>query len=106
MGKDETQVTALSGVGMQLRRVDVLLIVVLLVAIVGSALSVSFVAQKNRHMFNSLELLRKENMALHARWSRLLLERSTLASNIRIESVARKQLQLRPATPHDTVVIK
>ena len=87
-------------------RFDFFIVVALVVAIVISALSVSFVSQRNRHLFNDLEVLRKDSAQLHSRWTRLLLERSTLGSNIRIENIARKKLQLKPATPQDTVIIK
>ena len=67
---------------------------------------ISFISQKNRHLFTQLELLRKDSAELHSRWTRLLLERSTLGSNVRIENVARNKLQLKPARPQDTVIIE
>ncbi len=85
---------------------DACLMLILLMAIVSSALAVSYVSQSNRHLFNELELLRKESISLHSRWSRLLLERSTLASNVRIESIAKKDLGLRLSSPADTVIVK
>lgn len=89
-----------------LTRIDFFGAVILVAVIVVSALSVSFVAQENRHLFTQLELLRKDSAELHSRWTRLMLERSTLGSNLRIETVARNKLQLKPATPQDTVIIK
>jgi cell division protein FtsL len=89
-----------------LTRIDFFIAAALVAAIVVSALSVSFVSQKNRHLFTQLELLRKDSAELHSRWTRLLLERSTLGSNVRIENIARNKLQLKPATPQDTVIIE
>jgi cell division protein FtsL len=89
-----------------LTRIDFFIAAALVAAIVFSALSVSFVSQKNRHLFTQLELLRKDSAELHSRWTRLLLERSTLGSNVRIENIARNKLQLKPATPQDTVIIE
>ncbi|MFB1034437.1 MAG: cell division protein FtsL [Sinobacterium sp.] len=87
-------------------KIDFLIAAGLVVVIISSALSVSFVSQKNRHLFTQLELLRKDSAELHSRWTRLLLERSTLGSNVRIENVARNKLQLKPARPQDTVIIE
>lgn len=89
-----------------LAKIDFLIAAGLVVVIISSALSVSFVSQKNRHLFTQLELLRKDSAELHSRWTRLLLERSTLGSNVRIENVARNKLQLKPARPQDTVIIE
>ena len=87
-------------------KIDFLIAAGLVVVIISSALSVSFISQKNRHLFTQLELLRKDSAELHSRWTRLLLERSTLGSNVRIENVARNKLQLKPARPQDTVIIE
>ena len=87
-------------------KIDFLIAAGLVAVIISSALSVSFVSQKNRHLFTQLELLRKDSAELHSRWTRLLLERSTLGSNVRIENVARNKLQLKPARPQDTVIIE
>ncbi|MFQ3322755.1 MAG: cell division protein FtsL [Pseudomonadales bacterium] len=89
-----------------LAKLDFFIAVALVAAIVFSALSVSFVSQKNRHLFSQLELSRKDSSQLHSRWTRLLLERSTLGSNARIEDFARNKLQLKSATPQDTVIIE
>jgi cell division protein FtsL len=89
-----------------LATLDFFIAVALVAAIVFSALSVSFVSQKNRHLFSQLELSRKDSSQLHSRWTRLLLERSTLGSSVRIENFARKKLQLKPATPQDTVIVE
>ena len=89
-----------------LAKIDFLIAAGLVVVIISSALSVSFISQKNRHLFTQLELLRKDSAELHSRWTRLLLERSTLGSNVRIENVARNKLQLKPARPQDTVIIE
>jgi cell division protein FtsL len=89
-----------------LTRIDFFIAAALVAAIVVSALSVSFVSQKNRHLFTQLELLRKDSAELHSRWTRLLLERSTLGSNVRIENIARNKLRLKPAMPQDTVIIE
>ena len=85
---------------------DFFLLMAFVAAIVFSALMVSFVSQKNRHHFNELELLRKDNVALHSRLTRWLLGRSTLSSSVRSETLATKLLQLRAAKPSDTVIIK
>ncbi|MEH6551388.1 MAG: cell division protein FtsL [Pseudomonadales bacterium] len=80
--------------------------VVLVLCVVTSALAVTFVAQKNRHLFNDLEQLRRKETALEAEWTRLLLERSTLASHSRIEKMAVEELGLRSMQAKDVVIVK
>jgi cell division protein FtsL len=102
----QKQVPAQDKTILGLAKIDFLIAAGLVAVIISSALSVSFVSQKNRHLFTQLELLRKDSAELHSRWTRLLLERSTLGSNVRIENVARNKLQLKPARPQDTVIIE
>jgi cell division protein FtsL len=100
------QVLAQDSAILGLARINFFIAAALVAAIVVSALSVSFISQKNRHLFTRFEQLRKESAELHSRWTRLMLERSTLGSNVRIENIARGKLLLKPATPQDTVIIK
>ena len=78
----------------------------LIVAVVVSALSVAYVAQLSRHLFNQLEADRRTESGMQARYSRLLLERGALASHSRIERIARQQLDMRVPKPDDIVVVK
>lgn len=79
---------------------------VMIVTVVASALSVAYVAQLSRHLFNRLEADRRAESQQQARYSRLLLERGTLASHSRIERIARQQLDMRVPKPDDIVVVK
>jgi cell division protein FtsL len=79
--------------------------VLLLVAVVASALGVAFLAQQNRQLFAQAEILRREEAALDARWSRLLLERGTLTAQVNIEKEARA-LGMHKPLPAEVVVVR
>ena len=78
---------------------------ILVVAVVISALAVAYLAQRNRQLFADVEGLRREEAALEARWSRLLLERSTLAAPSRIAGEAAR-LGMRKPLPAEIVVVQ
>jgi len=77
----------------------------LVAAVVVSALAVSYLSQQNRQLFAQTEALRREEAALDARWSRLLLERSTLASPARVADEAAR-LGMRIPQPAEVVVVR
>lgn len=78
---------------------------VLVAAVVVSALAVSYLSQQNRQLFAQTEALRREEAALDARWSRLLLERSTLTSPARVADEAAR-LGMRIPRPAEVVVVR
>ena len=77
----------------------------LLLAVIFSALGVAYLAQTNRHLFSEFEMLRREEAALDAQWSRLLLERGTLVSQVQLERKAH-QLQMYKPAPSEMVVVR
>lgn len=85
---------------------QIVALTLMIVVVVATALSVAYVAQLSRHLFNRLEADRRTESQLQARYSRLLLERGALASHSRIERIARQQLDMRVPKPDDIVVVK
>lgn len=67
---------------------------VVFLAILASALAVVQVSHHARQLFSQSEQLERQARTLEEDWERLLLERSTWASQERIERVARQQLQM------------
>jgi cell division protein FtsL len=77
-----------------------------LLVILGSAVTVVFLAQKTRLLFGELESARKLQYELDSQWNRLILERSTLLAPANVERVARGKLGMSLPQPGDVVVVK
>lgn len=77
-----------------------------LLAILGSAVTVVFLAQQSRLLFGELEFSRKLQYQLDSQWNRLILERSTLLSPAHVERVAHKKLGMSLPPPEEVVVVK
>ncbi|OOV88431.1 cell division protein FtsL [Oceanospirillum linum] len=70
-----------------------------------SSLLVVYAAYENRLAYAALQNLEKRQRHYDVEWGQLLLERSTLASPSRIESIARKSLQMRQIQPESIQVL-
>lgn len=77
-----------------------------LLAILGSAVTVVFLAQKTRLLFGELESARKLQYQLDSQWNRLILERSTMLSPANVERVAKQKLGMSLPAPREVVVVK
>jgi len=88
------------------RRVGIAVLVLLLLAVVGSAVGVVYARQQSRILFGELTRLTKEKDDLDTEFGRLELEQATWAEPNRIEQVARGQLGMLAPAVADTVVVK
>ena len=70
------------------------LMLLLALAVIGSALGVVRTKHQNRGLVTQLEALRVEHERLDMEWAQLQLEEATLAHNARVDRVAREQLQM------------
>ena len=82
-----------------------------LLAILGSAVTVVFLAQQSRLLFGELEFSRKVQYELDGQWNRLILERSTLLSPAHVEkfviaaeTVAAVAVPEKPTPPTTTLM--
>lgn len=73
--------------------------IVLLMAVVATALLLVHSEYESRRLFMALESARKEASRLEIEKDRLQIERRAQATPLRVEQIARQQLQMRPATP-------
>ena len=73
--------------------------IVLLMAVVASALLLVHSEYESRRLFMALESARKEASRLEIEKDRLQIERRAQATPLRVEQIARQQLQMRTATP-------
>ncbi len=66
----------------------------LLLLVMLSGFSVSYVAYENRRLYNSLQQELENRNNAQGEWARLLLEHSTLTAPGRVERIARERLNM------------
>jgi cell division protein FtsL len=89
-----------------MKSVGVAIVLLLLIAVVGSALGVIYAREQNRRLFVEYTQLAKEHDELNVEFSRLELEQATWAETNRIEQVARGQLGLVSPGAANTIVVQ
>ena len=72
-----------------------MILIIVLIANVGSSLGVVYVRHQSRHLSVQLGSLEKEQDSAVAEWSRLQLEQAFLADASQIEQKARNQLNMK-----------
>ena len=82
-----------------------ILLGVLFVAILLSAVSVTYTAHWNRQLLNALFAELSVRDKAQAEWGRLLLEQSTWTAHSRIEALATGQLQMRIPEPAEVQMV-
>ena len=75
---------------------------VLVMLLVGCALSLVTAQYRARHLFIDLESMQQQARQLDIDWAQLQLDQSTLGKNARIEQIARTDLNMTPLTPART----
>jgi cell division protein FtsL len=75
------------------------LAILLLVAVVVSALYVVQVRYQSRLLFTELDRATRDAQQLAAEHDRLEVEKRAAATSLRVEQIARTQLAMRPITP-------
>jgi cell division protein FtsL len=89
-----------------MRRVGAVIVLLLLIAVIASALGVVYAREQNRRLFVDYTQLIKDHDDLNVEFSRLELEQATWAETNRIEQVARGQLGMLTPDAASTVLIK
>jgi cell division protein FtsL len=79
---------------------------VLLVAVIASALYLVHTQYQSRRLVTELERARAEAAKLQTEHDRLQVEKRAQATPLRVEKIARAQLQMRPATPAITFYVQ
>ena len=77
----------------------------LLLLVVGSALSVVYSTYQTRQLFSALQQQTRLTMELEEEWKRLLIEQSTYAAHDRIEQQARERLSMTVPAAESVVVV-
>lgn len=83
-----------------------LLVLVLLAAVLSSALTVVWSVHRNRKLFIELQELHQTRDKLDVEWGQLQLEQSAWSTHGRIEQIAREQLHMRRPRPAEIVVVR
>ncbi len=81
-----------------------LMVLLLAVAVMGSALGVVYAKYQTRKLFVELQTLQKIRDEMNVEWSQLQLEQSTWGTNARVEGIARTKLDMI-MPPIDAMVI-
>ncbi len=81
------------------------LLSVLLVVTAASAVAVAWARHQTRILFVELRRLERERDQLDIEFTKLQLERATLADAGRVERIARERLRLRSIAPGEIEVI-
>ena len=89
-----------------MRRVGAFIVLLLLIAVIASALGVVYAREQNRRLFVDYTQLIKDHDDLNVEFSRLELEQATWAETNRIEQVARGQLGMVTPDAASMVLIK
>ncbi len=71
-----------------------LVMLLLAVAVMGSALGVVYAKYQTRKLFVELQTLQKIRDELNVEWGQLQLEQSTWGTNARVEGIARSKLDM------------
>jgi cell division protein FtsL len=87
------------------RRVQVLTVIGLWVAVLASASGVIYVKHQARSLFIELERLSAERDRLNIEWGRLQLEQSSWSSHGFVEQVANSKLRLTLPSATDVKII-
>ncbi|MGY4530976.1 cell division protein FtsL [Pseudomonas sp. TE3786] len=81
------------------------LLLILFVAVLVSAIAVSYSAHWNRQLLNSLYGELSVRDKAQAEWGRLILEQSTWTAHSRIETLASEQLKMRIPEPAEVRMV-
>jgi len=84
---------------------NMLLTSLLVLAVLGSALSAVYAKHQARKLFVELDTLVNERDQLEMDWGRLQIEQSTWANHSRVEQLAREQLSMRSPEPGDIKLV-
>ncbi|WP_277052097.1 cell division protein FtsL [Zestomonas thermotolerans] len=82
-----------------------LVLLALFIAVLLSALAVSYCAHWNRQLLNALYAELSVRDKAQAEWGRLVLEQSTWTAHSRIESLATGQLRMRIPEPGEVRMV-
>ncbi len=91
--------------GLAVSRGEVIGLMILLAAVVFSAVGVAYSKHYSRLLFVELQGLQRQRDQLAEEWGQLLLEQSTWSTHARIEGEARDRLDMEAPRPDAVVMV-
>lgn len=82
------------------------LALLLLLAVLSTALAVVYTTNEYRSSFSQLQQLQQQRHYLKLQWGQLLLEQASLATPARVEEIAVQQLRMRLPSDSQTYVLQ
>ncbi len=83
-----------------------MVLVILVLAVLASAVAVVDVKHENRKRFVTLQGLEKVRDQMNVEWGQLQLEQGTWATHSRVERIARKKLHMVIPKMENVVIVK
>lgn len=83
-----------------------LLNIFLIITIFSSALLVIYFKHQSRQLFSQIQVYEQNRQQLQLEWSQLLLEQATLGGDLRVEKVARENLNMHLPDPNEVIVVR
>jgi cell division protein FtsL len=81
-------------------------VLVVLLAVVATAVGVVYSKHKGRELFIELQMLGNERDSMDVEWGQLQLEQSTLTTQGQVEHAAREQLGMVILSADNMVIVK
>ncbi len=89
-----------------MKAIQALIAIVLLAAVIGSAISLVWARNESRTLFVQLTALQNQRDAMNIEYGRLELEQATFAEPRRIDEEARQQLGMVDPRPQDIRLLR
>ena len=83
----------------------VLLLPILVMAVVGTAVSAAYAKHQSRKLFVELQALEERRDAMNIEWGQLQLEQSTYTTHGKIEGAARERLGMHIPAPQQVTIL-
>lgn len=85
---------------------QLMLQLVLLLSVLGSALAVVYSTNNYRETFTELQMAERNQERLQLRWGQLLLEQASLSTPARVQELATEKFQMVLPTNNQTVMLR
>lgn len=82
------------------------LIMVLVIAVLGSGIAVIYAKHINRKLFIELQALQNERDDMNMEWGRLQLEQSTFSTHSNVDRIAREKLDMELPAQEEIVIVR
>ncbi len=84
---------------------QLILPMVLVVAVMASAIGSIYAKHEARRLFTELQRLNVERDGMEVEWGQLQIEQSMLSTYAKVELRARKSMKMRPPAPDEMVML-